>query len=48
MRTKLILLTAALLCSAPFAHAQQAATTEPAGIVDFGVRAGTTEGDEAR
>ena len=48
MRTKLILLTAALLCSAPFAHAQQAANPEPAGIVDFGVRAGTTEGDEAR
>jgi MtrB/PioB family decaheme-associated outer membrane protein len=48
MRTRLILLTAALLCSAPIAHAQQAATTAPAGIVDFGVRAGTTEGDEAR
>ena len=48
MRNKLIVLTAALLCSAPFAHAQQAASTEPAGIVDFGIRAGTTEGDEAR
>ncbi|MGE3957318.1 MAG: MtrB/PioB family outer membrane beta-barrel protein [Vicinamibacterales bacterium] len=48
MRTKLIALTAALLCSAPLAHAQQAANTQPAGIVDFGVRAGTTEGDYAR
>ena len=48
MRTKLMILTAALLCSAPLAHAQQAASTEPAGIVDFGVRAGTTDGDEAR
>ena len=48
MRTMLIILTAALLCSAPIAHAQQAASTEPAGIVDFGVRAGTTKGDDAR
>lgn len=48
MRTKLIVLTAALLCSAPLAHAQQAASTEPAGVADFGVRAGTTEGDAAR
>lgn len=49
MRNKLIIWTAALLCSAPLAHAQQAATTdEPAGIVDFGIRAGTTTGDEAR
>lgn len=48
MRNKLIALTAALLCSAPLAHAQQAASTEPAGVVDFGVRAGSTEGDYAR
>ena len=48
MRNKLIALTAALLCSAPLAQAQQAANTEPAGVVDFGVRAGTTEGDAAR
>ena len=49
MRNKLMIWTAALLCSAPLAHAQQAATSEePAGIADFGVRAGTTEGDEAR
>ncbi len=48
MRTKLIVLTAALLCSAPLAQAQQAASTEPAGIVDFGVRAGSMEGDYAR
>jgi MtrB/PioB family decaheme-associated outer membrane protein len=48
MRNKLIVWTAALLCSAPLAQAQQAATTEPAGIVDFGVRAGTMDGDFAR
>jgi MtrB/PioB family decaheme-associated outer membrane protein len=49
MRNKLIVWTAALLCSAPLAHAQQAATTEaPAGIVDFGIRAGTMDGDYAR
>ena len=48
MRTKLIVLTAALLCSAPLARAQQAETTEPAGIADVGVRAGSMDGDEAR
>ncbi|MBS1816749.1 MAG: MtrB/PioB family outer membrane beta-barrel protein [Acidobacteria bacterium] len=48
MRNKLMMLTAALMCAAPLAHAQDAATTEPAGIVDIGVRAGTTEGDFAR
>src|SRR5215208_753101 len=49
MRNKLVIWTAALLCSAPLAHAQQAATTgAPTGVVDFGARAGTTDGDEAR
>jgi len=48
MRTRLIVLTAALLCSAPLARAQQAATTEPAGVADVGVRAGSMDGDEAR
>jgi MtrB/PioB family decaheme-associated outer membrane protein len=42
-------MTAALLCSAPLAQAQQPAPAdEPTGLVDIGVRAGTTSGDEAR
>ena len=49
MRNKLIVWTAALLCSAPLAHAQQAATSEaPTGIVDVGARITSTDGDEAR
>jgi MtrB/PioB family decaheme-associated outer membrane protein len=50
MRNKLMIWTAALLCSAPLARAQQAATPEaaPEGVVDFGVRAGTMDGDYAR
>ena len=49
MRNTLMIWTAALLCSAPLAHAQRAATTDkPAGIVDVGIRAGTTTGDLAR
>lgn len=49
MRTKLTIFTAALLCVAPLAFAQEAATTEAAtGVVDIGVRAGTLDGDYAR
>ncbi|MFN7981914.1 MAG: MtrB/PioB family outer membrane beta-barrel protein [Vicinamibacterales bacterium] len=49
MRTKLTILTAALLCVTPLAFAQEAATTsETTGVVDVGVRAGTRDGDYAR
>ncbi|HUR33590.1 MAG TPA: MtrB/PioB family outer membrane beta-barrel protein [Vicinamibacterales bacterium] len=49
MRNMLMTLTAALLCSAPLAHAQQPAPAEaPAGVVDLGIRAGTMNGDFAR
>src|SRR4051794_12275366 len=49
MRNKLMIWTAALLCSAPLAHAQQAAITEaPSGIADIGARFGSPNGDEAR
>ena len=49
MRTKLTIFTAALLCMAPLAHAQQAAIADQAtGVVDVGVRAGTRDGDVAR
>lgn len=51
MRTKLIVLTAALLCSAPFAHAQQPVAAVPeasSGVVDIGPRITSTDGDEAR
>lgn len=48
MRTTLMIWMAALLCSAPLAHAQQPATEAPAGIVDLGIRAGTMTGDSAR
>lgn len=49
MRTKLTIFTAALLCVAPLALAQEAATTsETTGVVDIGARAGARDGDYAR
>ena len=49
MRTKLMIVTAALLCVAPLARAQQAApAAEPVGVVDLGARMTSVDGDEAR
>ena len=48
MRNTLMLSTVLLLCAAPLAQAQDAAAPEPAGVVDFGLRAGTMDGDAAR
>ena len=49
MRTKLMIVTAALLCVAPLARAQQAApAAEPVGVVDLGARLTSVDGDEAR
>jgi MtrB/PioB family decaheme-associated outer membrane protein len=50
MRTTLFVWTAALLCAAPSAYAQQAAAAAPApiGVLDLGVRAGSMDGDFAR
>jgi MtrB/PioB family decaheme-associated outer membrane protein len=49
MRTRLIAFTAVLLCSAPLAHGQQVAPIDAAsGVIDFGLRGGTEDGDFAR
>ena len=49
MRTKLMIVTAALLCVAPLARAQQPApAADPVGVVDLGARMTSVDGDEAR
>ena len=48
MRNTLMISTVLLLCAAPLAQAQDAAAPQPAGVVDFGLRAGTMDGDAAR